>query len=129
MRAGNVQYGRMILAGAFVLFRVHELWIYFSTPEGGRKQILGLALPIGLLTTALMVCLWYRKPWARALLIAIFLIRVGAAMVFIPTLIDAMLADPGFLFRVLSAPILDALFAWALIASPDIRRLGSRYFE
>lgn len=105
------------------------MWNYFTAPEYRKTIEVGIILPAAIVTTILLAAVWCRQNWARYLLILLMLARVVSSMIFLPDVIEPMLADHANLFRMTFGPVTDSLIAWVLICSPDIKRLTSRIYE
>lgn len=127
---GDVVLGRVYLIGFWILARSHDVWISLTTPEDYLRDVLVKIVPLGILDTALFGALLGRQAWARYLLITYHMYRVASYLIVIPiTLQVTHQVDGALIFRMASAPVMDSLIIWALICSPDIRRLVTRTYE
>ena len=121
--------GRAYLVLFFLLLQFYHVWIYFTTEPYARQELVAHEAPLFVITAALYFGVACRQNWARYLLIAFTMFRVGATLIFLPAFIEPMMASNEMLFRLLTGPVLDAVTIWGLISIPSIRRLVSRTYE
>jgi hypothetical protein len=121
--------GRLYLGIFLVAITVYHVWIYLTIEDYAKQSFVAHEIPLFSVTASLTLGVVCRQFWARYLLIAFLMWRVGATLIFLPGYFDLMGLSPAFLFRAVSGPVMHSLIIWALISVPSIRRLVSRNYE
>jgi hypothetical protein len=124
-RVGSVVKARLYLGIFFVVITVYYAWVYASTEDYAKQRFLVHEIPLFAITASLLLGAICRQEWARYLLIAFLIIRVGSTLIFLPTYLES----PLLFFEEAISPVLDSLLIWALISVPSIRRLVARNYE
>lgn len=108
-----------------MLFRLLDFITLNDIPPELTRQLISFVITSAIWTTALLIGVWLRKPWARLILIAL----LGLASVFIIIMFPMITDYPALLTPLVSILIVHAgTFGW-LILSRDVRRLISRERE
>ena len=108
-----------------MLFRLLDFITLNDIPPELSRQLVSSVITSAIWTTALLIGIWLRKPWARLILIAL----LGLASVSIIILIPMIADYPAMMTPLVSTLAVHAgVFGW-LILSRDVRRLTSRERE
>jgi len=131
-RRGSPKLGKLYLALVFLWLRAVDAILMFTAypriPLAHKDEFLGAVISTALLTTVLLVCIWFRHSWAKYVLIANLLLPVAGGFALIPCLCD--FDNPRFaLLAILALMASYFVTALVLICTPDIKRLTSRRFE
>ena len=122
---GKASRARIGLIVVFVLFRLLDFITLNDIPPELSRQLVSSVITSAIWTTALLIGIWLRKPWARLILIAL----LGLASVSIIILIPMIADYPAMMTPLVSTLAVHAgVFGW-LILSRDVRRLTSRERE
>lgn len=113
------------LALFWILLTLYHVWGYLGTEDYQKRAFLAHEARWFIITTSLFIGVFCRQNWARYLLIALLVVRLGATLIFLPSFTEEMLHSIRACFDSLCYPILDALIIWGLISIPSIRRLAT----
>jgi TctA family transporter len=102
---------------------------FLNTPEYAKRDYARHEAPMAIITTSLFIAVIYRQAWARYLLLALLLFRLGSTLIFVPMQTEAMLQNPAMAIDVLFYPALAGCIIWGIKSIPSIRRLVSRTYE
>ncbi len=111
------------------MLHAYHLLGYWNTAEYAKRDYAHREAPMAIVTTSLFVGVLYRQPWARYLLLALLLFRLGSTLVFVPTQTEMMLQNPATAIDVFFYPVLAGCIIWGIKSIPSIRRLVSRTYE
>lgn len=100
-----------------------------GTPSYAKQDYARHEAPMAIIVTSLFVGVICRQGWARYLLLALLLFRLGSTLVFVPMQTEAMLQNPALAIDVFFYPALAGSIIWGIMAIPSIRRLVSRTYE
>jgi hypothetical protein len=121
--------GRGYVVLLFVLLCGYHVWAYLITQDYAKRAYVAHEIPWFCITTALFSGIFCRQNWARYILIALQLFRLGATLIFLPYYIEQMMQSFDLLVTMLSGPLVNAVTIWSLISIPSIRRLVIRNYE
>lgn len=123
---GSSRKGRIWIVVLFLVLRFLDGALLYNVPHTNR--LMALVLIEAVWTTVLLVAIWYRRNWARALL-AIGLLVAGVSSL----VVEAGLTDKGadgehglLMFGVTAGQI---IVAFILIFSVNLNRLTSRSYD
>jgi hypothetical protein len=99
---------------------------YLVGAQFDRRDVLAMALVSFLWTTVLLIGVWRRQNWCRYILAALLILSILISIVLFPEILPVARVIPilGALF--VMQGIIHSVVAWALLASPDIRRLADK---
>lgn len=121
-RHASPQVGRVWVVFVFLMLRAVDLVIYCGVPVITRHHLMGVILNGVIWSTVLLIGIWFRKAWARIILVFLLLASVGLAMIFWTGLADVHVSAH---FVGLSIGV-NLAVALILICSPSVRKLTSR---
>jgi hypothetical protein len=125
-RFGNSSRGRLSLIGLFLLLRGLDLFIFFEWPAVNKSEVLVTILNNVLWTTALLAAIWFRKSWARYVLIFFLPLGVTSALILLPDFWIKFDADNRLIYIITATLAVLGTVAWFLSFSRDLDRLTGR---
>jgi len=102
--------------------------MYFGNPFGIRSQLAGAILSAMVWTTALLAGIWFRQNWCRYILLIVLLLGSIGVMIYFSGF-NSPATNESMVVFFAGFGLGNAAIAWALITSPDIKRLTNRHFE
>ena len=121
--------GRGYVVLLFLLLAGYHSWAYFITQDYAKRDYVAHEIPWFVITTGLFVGIFCRQNWARYMLIALQMFRLGATLIFLPAYIEPMMHSFDLVVSLLSGPLVNTVLIWSLISIPSIRRLVVRNYE
>jgi len=120
----NFTKGRTWLVVIFLLLRGIDCFAFLTLRDLHRQQMLILITLSTLWTTVLLSTIWFRKEWARYVMISLLLVMVGVAFILEVGFSDTVAGKTIPVLGVYTTGQLAA--ALMLIFFPSIRKLTSR---
>jgi hypothetical protein len=123
---GRADRGRMWVVVIFAVLGGLNGLGYLVGAQFDRRDVLAMALVSFLWTTVLLIGVWRRQNWCRYILAALLILSILISIVLFPEILPVARVIPilGALF--VMQGIIHSVVAWALLASPDIRRLADK---
>lgn len=131
---GSVRRGRVwVVIMFFILLGVEAMAFLDVVYRLGsfmdaNSAMNGTTLCSFIITTGLLGGVWCRQNWARYILVVFLAVRVMVAFVGCSTIFKNDLGLSA-LFSMFVMGTSDAICAWALISSQDVRRLTNRLYD
>jgi hypothetical protein len=123
---GSSFRGKMSLIAIFLIFRALDAFIYFEYPALNKSSLTGAIINSTIWTTALLTAIWFRKGWARYVLIFFQALGAVSDLILLPDFWIKFDADNRLLAIMAVAFVVHAGIAWFLLFSRDLERLTGR---
>ena len=125
-RLGSSLRGKSSLFAIFLLLRALDAFILFEWPSHDKSAVLFSIINNVIWTTALLAAIWFRKGWARYVLIFFLPLGVLSGLILLPDFWIKFDADKRLIFILTAALIVHGTVAWFLMFSRDLDRLTGR---
>jgi hypothetical protein len=125
-RLGSSFRGKLSLIAMFFILRALDVFIYFEWPGTDKSALLFSIINNIIWTTALLAAVWFRKGWARYVLILFLPLGVLSGLILLPDFWIKFDADNRVIVILSAALIVNATVAWFLMFSRDLDRLTGR---
>lgn len=125
---GSSRRGKVWLVLIFFALRGMDAYMYFGNPFGISSQLAGAILSAMVWTTALLAGIWFRQSWCRHVL-PIFLLLGSIGVMIVYSSVNSPVTIESMIVFFAGFGLGNTAIAWALITSPDIKRLTNRHLE
>ena len=110
----------------FFVLRALDVFIYFGYPLLNKSALLASIINNIIWTTALLAAIWFRKGWARYVLIFFLALGILAGLIVMPDFWIKFEADNRLIITLAVSVGVHAVVAWFLMFSRDLDRLTGR---
>jgi hypothetical protein len=117
---------KVSIVGIFLALRTLDAFVYFQIPGGDKSALLGAIINNTIWTTVLLAAIWFRKSWARYVLVIFLLVGVISTLVVVPDLLIKLNADNRMATVLGVSAIVYTVIIWHLLFSSDVDRLTGR---
>jgi len=116
----------MLLLAIFFILRALDVLIYFEWPSSNKSAVLFSMINNVIWTTALLAAIWFRRVWARYILIFFLPLGVISALILLPDFWIKLDTDNRLIVILTTTLIVHSGVAWFLMFSRDLDRLTGR---
>jgi len=123
---GSSLRGKISLIAMFFMLRALDVFILVEWPAVNKSEVFFSIINHAIWTTALLAAIWFRKGWARYVLIFFMPLGILAALILLPDFWIKFEADNRLVAIFSATLIVQGTVAWLLIFSRDLERLTGR---
>jgi len=116
----------MSLVAIFLILRALDALFFFEWPATNKTEVLVSIINNVTWTTALLAAIWFRKVWARYVLIFFLPLGVLSALILLPDFWIKFDADNRLIVILTATLVVQGSVAWFLMFSRDLDRLTGR---
>jgi hypothetical protein len=125
-RLGSSLRGKWLLIAMFFVLRALDAFVFFEWPSLDKSAVLFSIINNVIWTTLLLAAIWFRKVWARYVLIFFLPLGVLSGLILLPDFWIKFDADNRLIVILTATLIVHGAVAWFLTFSRDLERLTGR---